>query len=56
MHSDEEPVVHKVLGETLVAQIRIHGKVSDLSDVFTTLRMTAGEYASGNPRDDEPNM
>jgi effector-binding domain-containing protein len=49
MQSNEESVQHKVLKETLVAQIRIHGKVSDLSDVFSKLNAIAGEYANGPP-------
>ena len=45
----EEKVVHKVLGEILVVKTRIHGGVSDLSDVFTKLNTIAGEYAAGSP-------
>ena len=47
--SSEEKAVHKVLDEILVAQTRIHGKVSDLSDVFTKLNTIAGENAVGSP-------
>lgn len=47
--SSEDKVVHKVLDEILVAQTRIHGKVSDLSDVFTKLVTIAGENAIGSP-------
>ena len=42
-------VEHKVLEETLVAQIRIHGKVSDLQDVFAKLFSIAGDSAAGSP-------
>jgi hypothetical protein len=34
MQSNEESVKHKVLEETLVAQIRMHGEVSTLPDAF----------------------
>jgi effector-binding domain-containing protein len=47
--STEEKVTHKVLYEILVVQTRIHGKVSDLSDVFTKLITIAGANAVGNP-------
>ncbi len=49
MQSNEKSVEHKVLEETLVAQIRIHGKVSDLQDVFTKLISIAGDSAAGSP-------
>ena len=49
MQSDEENVVHKVLDETLVAKIRIHGEVSDLADVFVELNALTGDSAAGRP-------
>jgi effector-binding domain-containing protein len=49
MQSKEEIVIHKVLDEILVAQTRIHGKVTDLSDVFTRLNAVAGNLAAGSP-------
>jgi effector-binding domain-containing protein len=49
MQSNEESVEYKVLEEKLVAQIRIHGKVDDLSDVFSKLIAIAGEYVDGPP-------
>ena len=47
--SDEERVVHKELEEVLVAQMRIHGKVSDLADVFSKLHRAVGNSVAGNP-------
>ena len=49
MQSNEKSVEHKMLEETLVARIRIHGKVSDLQDVFTKLNSIAGANAAGSP-------
>jgi effector-binding domain-containing protein len=49
MQSNEEKVVYKVLDEILVTQTRIHGKVSDLPDVFTKMDSIVGVHASGNP-------
>ena len=49
MPSNDEMVKHKVLDEILVAQTRIHGKVSDLPDVFTKLDTIVGAHAVGNP-------
>jgi effector-binding domain-containing protein len=49
MQSNEESVEHKVLEETLVAQIRIHGEVSTLPDAFAKLISIAGAHAAGSP-------
>ena len=49
MQSDEENVVHKMLDETLVARIRIHGEVSDLADVFVELNSATRDLAAGHP-------
>ena len=49
MQSNEKSVEHKMLEKTLVARIRIHGKVSDLQDVFTKLNSIAGARAAGSP-------
>ncbi len=49
MQSNEEKVIHKLLKEVLVAQTRVHGKVSDLPDVFDKINSIAGEYANGSP-------
>ena len=49
MPSNDEMVKHMVLDEILVAQTRIHGKVSDLPDVFTKLDTIVGAHAVGNP-------
>jgi len=49
MQPNEEKVVHKVLGKTLVAQTRIHGKVSDLPSVFSKLKAVAGTSTAGSP-------
>ncbi len=49
MQSNEEKVVHKVLDKTLVAQIRFHGKVSDLPSVFSNLEAVVGQSAAGSP-------
>jgi effector-binding domain-containing protein len=49
MQSNEESVEHKVLEETLVAQIRIHGEVSNLPDAFAKLISIAGAHAAGSP-------
>ena len=49
MQSSEEKVVHKELDEILVAQSRIHGKVTDLPEVFAKLNEVAGKSAAGNP-------
>jgi effector-binding domain-containing protein len=48
-NSSEEKVVHKVLDGILVAQTRIHGKVSNLPDVFAKLDSIAGENSFGLP-------
>jgi effector-binding domain-containing protein len=47
--SDAGMVVHKVLEEVLVAQTRIHGKVSDLADAFSKLHAIVGDAAAGSP-------
>ena len=49
MQSDEENVVHKALDETLVGQVRIHGEVTDLADVFVELNTITGDLATGSP-------
>ncbi|MFW9794379.1 MAG: hypothetical protein ACFFEE_08760 [Candidatus Thorarchaeota archaeon] len=47
--SDKEGVVHKLLDEVQVAQIRIHGNVSDLPDIFSKLNNLVGKNATGSP-------
>ena len=42
-------VTHRILEETLVALTRIHGKVSDLPEIFSKLYSIAGEYVDGKP-------
>ena len=49
MQSDVDKVVQKRLDEILVAQVRIHGEVTDLPDVFTRLGDFVGPSASGKP-------
>ena len=49
MQEHEKRVVYKSLEPTLVANIRIHGKIADLPEAFAKLRLVAGNLAIGNP-------
>jgi len=49
MQESEERVVYKSLKHTLVAKIRIHGKITDLPEVFSRLLTVAGDLVTGSP-------